>query len=89
MFVQVPVGYNTSEGCPLYGTYRAWSAAKIKSLYPTHAVYVDRVRAWADREVRRGWLLRPDRNSVVREAARFVAPWTGDCSDSCPAPLGL
>lgn len=89
VFVQVPVGYNTSEGCPLYGTYRAWSAAKIKSLYPTHADYLGRVRKWADSEVRRGWLLRPDRSAVVREATRFVAPWTGDCSESCPAPLGL
>jgi hypothetical protein len=89
VFVQVPVGFNTSNGCPLYGTYQPWSAAKIKSLYPTHAVYVHKVREWADHEVGRRWLLAQDRNDVVRKARGFDAPWTGECSDSCPAPLGL
>jgi hypothetical protein len=89
VFVQVPVGYNTSEGCPLYGTYEAWGAAKIKSLYPTHAAYLAKVRAWADEEVGLGWLLPSDRRDVIRKARSFVAPWTGACTDSCPAPLGL
>jgi hypothetical protein len=89
VFVQVPVGYNSSEGCPLYGTYRAWSAAKIKSLYASHGAYVHKVRKWARREVRRGWLLRKDRRKVVRKARRFDAPWRNGCSDRCRAPLGL
>ena len=89
VFVQVPVEYNSSTGCPLYGTYTAWSAAQIRSLYKTHASYVAKIRAWTAHEVRRGWLLRRDRRSVLREAAGFSAPWTGGCSDTCRAPLGL
>lgn len=89
VFVQVPVGHNTSEGCPLWGTYGAWSAEKIKSLYKTHKVYANKVRAWAKREVRRGWLLREDRRRVIGLARQFVGPWNGTCIESCPAPLGL
>ena len=89
VFVAVPVGFNTSEGCPLYGTYTPWSAEKIRSLYKTHAVYVAKVQRWANREVRLGWLLPRDRRDVLRKAGRFTAPWTGTCSDACPAPLGL
>jgi hypothetical protein len=89
VFVQLPVGFNTSEGCPLYGTYTAWSADKIRSLYPTHKKYFRAVRRWAKLEVKRGWLLYHDRRDVVRKARKWVAPWTGGCTDSCPAPLGL
>jgi hypothetical protein len=32
-FVQVPVAYNAGTGCPLWGTYRPWTPAKIQSLY--------------------------------------------------------
>jgi hypothetical protein len=74
-FVEVPVAYNAASGCPLWGTYEAWSAEQIRALYPTHDAYVRKVRRWADHEVRRGWLLRADRNDAVREAKRFTAPW--------------
>jgi Alpha/beta hydrolase domain len=74
-FVEVPVAYNGATGCPLYGTYEAWSAEEIRALYPTHAAYVRKVRRWADHEVRRGWLLRADRDDAVREAQRLTAPW--------------
>ena len=89
VFVAVPVGFNTSEGCPLYGTYTPWSTSKIRSLYRTHAIYLGKVRTWADHEVGLGWLLPRDRREVLRKAAAFVAPWNGSCTSSCPAPLGL
>jgi hypothetical protein len=89
VFVQVPVGYNTSEGCPLYGTYTPWSAAKIRSMYRTHATYVSRVSKWSKKEVGRGWLLAEDRSDVLLKARRFRAPWNGGCTSSCPAPLGF
>jgi hypothetical protein len=88
-FVQVPVGYNSSTGCLLYGTYTPWSAAKIRSLYKTHAVYVKRVTKWSATEVKRGWLLPEDRADVLRKARRFKAPWNGGCTSECRAPLGL
>ena len=88
-FVQVPVAFNSSQGCPLYGTWTPWSAEKIKSLYPTHDAYVRRIRSWTAREVKLGWLLPEDRDDVIMKARGFDAPWTGACSSSCPAPLGL
>lgn len=82
-FVEVPVAYNSAEGCPLWGTHRSWSSAKIRSLYPTHDEYVQRVAAWAGHEVAQGWLLPQDRDDVVAKAQAFDAPWTqGSCYDT-------
>ena len=89
VFVQVPIEYNSSTGCPLFGTYTPWSAAKIRSLYRTHRAYVKRVSRWSKREVHRGWLLPADRTDVMRKARRYRAPWNGRCSSECRAPLGL
>jgi hypothetical protein len=86
VFVQVPVAYNAAAGCPLFGTYTEWSAAKIRSLYRTHAIYYRRVRAWSAREVALGWLLPEDRAAVLRKARAFTGPWTG--GDTAP-PQGL
>ena len=82
-FVQVPVAYNSSAGCPLWGNYRSWSSAKIKKLYPTHAAYVAKVRDWAGFEVSKGWLLPEDRDDVVAKAQEFDGPWVnGTCYDT-------
>jgi hypothetical protein len=74
-FVEVPVAYNSAEGCPLWGTYEAWPPEQIRSLYPTHADYVARVRSWTGLEVKRGWLLPEDRADAISEAQRFTEPW--------------
>jgi hypothetical protein len=89
VFVQVPVGYNSSTGCPLFGTYTPWSAAKIRSMYGAHASYVNRVNRWSEEEVDRGWLLPQDRADAMRKARSFRAPWNGGCTSACRAPLGL
>ena len=82
-FVEVPVAYNSSTGCPLWGNYRSWSSAKIKKLYATHDAYVAKVRAWADYEVTKGWLLPEDRDDVVAKAQDFDGPWAhGTCYDT-------
>lgn len=86
VFAQVPVAYEAATGCPLFGTYEPWSAAKIRSLYPTHADYYRKVRTWSANEVRRGWLLPADRGKVLREAHAFTGPWTGG---STAPPQGL
>lgn len=77
VFAQVPVAYEGATGCPLFGTYKPWSATKIRSLYRTHAIYYGKVKAWSAYEVRRGWLLPVDRARVLREARSFTGPWTG------------
>jgi hypothetical protein len=82
-FVEVPIATNTSEGCPLWGTHRAWSSERIKQLYPTHDAYVSKIKAWADHEVALGWMLRKDRRDVIAKAQRFDGPWAeGTCYDT-------
>ena len=77
VFAQVPLAYNSAEGCPLYGTFTRWSAEKIESLYPTHADYLAKVRVWSEHEVKQGWLLPHDQQVVLRKAKAFTGPWTG------------
>jgi hypothetical protein len=82
-FVEVPVAYNSAEGCPLWGNYRPWTSEKVKSLYPTHADYVRKVKTWADYEVEQGWLLKEDRDDAVAKAEAFDGPWAhGTCYDT-------
>jgi hypothetical protein len=87
-FVEVPVAYNSSEVCPLYGSHTAWDADKITSLYATHRDYVAKLRAWTRHEVKEGWLIPGDRRRVLNRAQGFDEPWTGGC-DPCEAPAGL
>lgn len=82
-FVQVPISLNQATGCPLFGFYRAWSAEKIRSMYPTHDDYVSKVTAWASDEVGRGWLVPEDAADVIAKAQAFDGPWNGaSCYDT-------
>lgn len=82
-FVQVPVAYNAGTGCPLFGTYRPWTAAQIQSLYPTHDDYVSDVQQAAGYDVQQGWLLPQDAAAAVAAAQAFTAPWKyGSCYDT-------
>ena len=82
-FVQVPVAYNAGTGCPLFGTYRPRTPAKIQSLYPTHDDYVADVQQAANYDVQQGWLLPADADKAVAEAQAFTAPWQhGSCYDT-------
>ena len=76
-FIEVPVAHNAAEGCPLWGTYKSWSADKIKSLYPTHAEYVDQVTDWANQEVKLGWMIPADRDDAIHKAEEFDEPVDG------------
>ena len=87
-FVEVPVSYNSSDGCPLYGSYAGWSSEKITGLYPTHGDYAAKLRKWTKHEVSHGWMIPGDRRRVLNRARRFTEPWTSDC-DPCEAPTGL
>jgi hypothetical protein len=86
-FVQVPVALNTSQGCPFWGTYTPWSAAKIQSRYPTHCDYVDKVAAWDSYEVSQGWLLPQDSDIDIAAAEQFTTPW-GSAPDCAIPALG-
>jgi alpha/beta hydrolase family protein len=75
-FIQVPIALNRGDGCVFWGQYEPWSDQKIRSLYPTHADYVNKVTTWANYEVQQGWLLPVDRTDDIVQARAFDRPWT-------------
>ena len=82
-FIQVPVAYNAGTGCPLFGTYRPWTRAKIQLLYRTHADYVADVERATQYDVHAGWLLPQDARNAIAQAKAFTAPWKyGSCYDT-------
>ena len=82
-FVDVPLATNSSSGCPLFGSHRAWSQEKIVKRYRTHAAYYAKVEASVDR-LRSGGFLQPyDARTILRQAARFnVWGKAGSCYDT-------
>lgn len=55
--------------CLLFGSTRLFDASKLKTLYPTHAAYVNAVAASADLAVSQGFLLPPDA-ALIKKAAQ-------------------
>ena len=55
--------------CLLFGSTRLFDASKLKTLYPTHAAYVNAVAASADLAVTQGFLLPPDA-ALIKKAAQ-------------------
>jgi hypothetical protein len=54
--------------CQIFGATTPLGDAIVHGLYPTRDDYVAKVRAAADRAVRSGFLLRPDRDEIVAAA---------------------
>lgn len=82
-FVEVPLATNSSKGCPLFGSHRAWSQEKILEHYPTHAAYYKKVKA-SVRQLKRDGFLQPyDARTILKEAAKFdVWGKAGSCYDT-------
>lgn len=82
-YIDVPIALNTSEGCPLFGSYEQFSSAEIVSRYPTKQAYVSAVTAAADVAVAQGFLLASDRVKIIAEAEAFDvwSPGTALCHD--------
>lgn len=75
----VPIGVNRGDNaasgqgnvaCNLLGSYEPFDAAKLASLYPTHADYVNKVKAAADKVVKAGFVLKADAAATVEAAER-------------------
>ncbi|HEY3464570.1 MAG TPA: alpha/beta hydrolase domain-containing protein [Amycolatopsis sp.] len=67
-------GGNVPGACLLLGTTTPLSPERIRRLYPDHAAYVAAFTAAADRALRAGYLLRPDRDEAVARAAAAPVP---------------
>ena len=62
-------GINTGSGfCRLYGSSEPFEAAMLAKLYPTHAEYVDAVKAAVRANVEAGYLLEYDAKTTIAEA---------------------
>ena len=67
--IAVNTGQNTGPGfCWLYGSHVDFDQAKLASLYPTHAAYVAAVRAVTEKNVKAGYILRPDADATIAAA---------------------
>ncbi len=60
--------------CPLIGYSTPLSLARLRSLYPTHAAYVEKVARASGRLVRLGFWLPADATRVVQQAAEAAVP---------------
>ena len=60
--------------CSLFGSRDPFAAATLKQLYPTHADYVNKVRASTARAVKAGFLLPPDAAEIVAKAQSAPVP---------------
>jgi alpha/beta hydrolase family protein len=73
--IAVPVAVNTGQNsgpgfCRLYGSHVGFDPQKLASRYPTHAAYVAAVRAVTEKNVKAGYILRPDADATVAAAER-------------------
>jgi hypothetical protein len=67
----VNTGVNTGPGfCRLYGSYEAFTPEKLASLYPTHADYVAKVKDITAKNLKAGYILKPEADATVAEAER-------------------
>jgi hypothetical protein len=70
-FIQVPLALNDATGCPTIGHYVPYSAAQIKTLYPTHTAYLSKVESAVASDEKAGYILTPDGNQIIAAAKTF------------------
>ena len=73
--IAVHSGTNSGPGaCTRWGYTLEFDAQTLATLYPTHAGYVSEVSDVDDRNVLEGFLLAPDAESTLEEAAQSDVP---------------
>ena len=58
-----------SSFCPLFGTTELFDDDKLAELYPTKAVYLDAMTVSIEQSVADGYILRPDADLILENAA--------------------
>jgi hypothetical protein len=71
----VPIAVNTGQNsgpgfCRLYGSHVDFDQTKLASQYPTHAQYVAAVRAATEKNLKAGYILRPDADATIAAAEK-------------------
>jgi hypothetical protein len=73
--IAVPTGVNTGQNsgagfCRLYGTHQDFDAATVNALYASHAAYVAAVKDVTERNLKAGYILRPEADATIAAAER-------------------
>lgn len=73
--IAVPIAVNTGQNsgpgfCRLYGSHVDFDAAKLASRYPTHAAYVAAVRAVTAKNLKAGYILKPEADATIDAAEK-------------------
>ena len=61
-------GATAGQFCMLLGSYEPFDNAKLNKLYPLHDVYVKAVKEATDKNLKAGYILKPDADATVSEA---------------------
>jgi hypothetical protein len=77
--VAVPIAVNTGQNsgpgfCRLYGSHVDFDRAKLASRYPTHAAYVNAVRAVTEKNLKAGYILKPEADATIAAAEASSIP---------------
>jgi len=71
--IAVPTGVNTGQNsgagfCRLFGSHEDFDASTLRELYPNHAAYVDAVKNVTERNLKAGYILRPEADATIAAA---------------------
>ncbi|MBZ5610371.1 MAG: hypothetical protein LAP38_19080 [Acidobacteriia bacterium] len=71
----VPTGVNTGQNtgpsfCRLYGSHVDFDKEKLAALYPTHKAYVDAVKNVTEKNLKAGYILKPDAEATIQAAEK-------------------
>ena len=73
--IAVPTAVNTGQNtgtafCRLYGSHIDFDKARIASLYPTHKAYVAAVKDVTEKNLKAGYILKPDAEATIAAAEK-------------------
>lgn len=69
-------GKNSGQGaCRFYGTHKEFDQSTLKSLYPTHQVYMKKFRESVQENLNAGYILKADTSVMLNEARRWSYLW--------------
>ncbi len=71
----VPTGVNTGQNtgpsfCRLYGSHIDFDKEKLAALYPTHKGYVDAVKTVTEKNLKAGYIMKPDADTTIKAAEK-------------------
>jgi hypothetical protein len=70
-------GTNTGESffCRFYGTHKEFDKQTLKTLYPTHEIYLKKFNASIQENLRAGYILKDDASTMLTEARSLSVMW--------------